>query len=100
DLRKLGVIAAIAIAILVLSYPLIGGVVVSTQLAPILRVGAPTAQGDGWPAPQRPEDIGYVGDPRAAYGYAFSEIALPTDIGDMPAWLVTPVPASSRWATF
>lgn len=99
-MRRLGVIAAIAIAILVVSYPLIGGVVVSTQLASILRVGAPTAQGDGWPTPRRPEDIGYVGDPGTAYGYAFTDISLPTDIGDMPAWLVTPDTASSRWAIF
>jgi pimeloyl-ACP methyl ester carboxylesterase len=100
-LRKLGRIAAIAVAVLAVSYPLIGGVIVSTQLASILRVGAPTAQGDGWPAPQRPEDIGYVGDPGAAFGYAFSDVSLPTEIGDMPAWLVTPAAASpSRWAIF
>ena len=99
-MRKLGAIVAIVLAILILSYPLIGGIIVSTQLAAILRVGAPTAQGDGWPAPQRPEDIGYVGDPGAAYGYAFTDISLSTDIGAMPAWLVTPETASSRWAIF
>jgi hypothetical protein len=100
-LRRLGWIAAIALAVLIVGYPLIGGVIVSTQLASILRVGAPTAQGDGWPAPQRPEDIGYVGDPGVAYGYAFSDVSLTTEIGDMPAWLVAPEGASpSRWAIF
>lgn len=99
-MRRLGAIVAIVLGILVLSYPLIGGVIVSTQLASILRVGAPTAQGSGWPAPQRPEDIGYVGDPHTAYGYAFTDISLSSDIGEMPAWLVAPETASTRWAIF
>lgn len=99
-MRKLGIIVAIAVAIFVASYPLIGGIIVSTQLASILRVGAPTAQGSGWPAPERPEDIGYVGDPHAAYGFNFSDMVLSSDIGDMPAWLVTPDAASKRWAVF
>ncbi len=100
-MRRLGGIVAVAVAVLLVSYPLVGGVIVATQLGAILRVGAPTAQGDGWPAPQRPEDIGYVGDPGTAYGYAFSDVSLPTAIGDMPAWLVMPEGASpSRWAIF
>src|SRR5690606_7614352 len=96
NLRKLGIIVAIAVAIFVARYPLIGGILVSTQLASILRVGAPAAQGSGWPAPERPEDIGYVGDPHAAYGFNFSDIVLSSDIGDMAAWLVTPDAASKR----
>lgn len=97
---RLGRFAAIAFAILVLGYPLIGGMIVSTQLASILGVGAPTAQGDGWPAPQRPEDIGYVGDPRTAYGYDFDDVSLASDIGELPAWVVKPATASPRWAIF
>jgi pimeloyl-ACP methyl ester carboxylesterase len=72
-------------------------------LAQSLTVGGETAQGSGWPAPERPEDIGYVGDPQAAFGYQFEDIALPTDIGDMPAWLVPPAEGmenADRWAIF
>ena len=71
------------------------------MLGDTLRVGAPTAQGDGWPAPQRPEDIGYAGDPRAAFGYDFDAVEIETEIGVLPAWLVHPTLATtSRWAIF
>ncbi len=75
----------------------------ATFLAQSLTVGGETAQGSGWPAPQGPQDIGYVGDPGAAFGYAFEEIALAADIGDMPAWLVPPEggnQGAERWAIF
>jgi uncharacterized protein len=67
-----------------------GGWLVSREVAGALRVGAPTAQGDGWPAPQGPADIGYVGDPRQAYGYAFDDVALAGELGAFPAWLIPP----------
>lgn len=68
-----------------------------------LTVGGDTAQGSGWPEPEGPADIGYVGDPETAYGYPFETVALPTDIGDMPAWLVPPpegMAGAERWAIF
>ncbi len=68
-----------------------------------LTVGGETAQGSGWPEPEGPADIGYEGDPQAAYGYPVETLALPTDIGDMPAWLVPPpggMAVAERWAIF
>lgn len=68
-----------------------------------LAVGGPTAQGSGWPAPESPADIGYQGDPEAAFGYRFQNIRLGSEIGDMPAWLIRPASGgatSDRWAVF
>lgn len=97
-------LAAIALGIVVLAagYFGVGGWITSGMLADSLRVGAPTAQGSGWPAPEGPTDIGYVGDPQAAFGYAFDDVLLRTDLGPTPAWLVpsaTP-DAGQRWAIF
>ncbi len=67
-----------------------------------LSVGQPTAQGSGWPAPEGPADIGYVGDPQAAFGYPFETVRLGTEIGDMPAWVIPAggTSADGRWAIF
>lgn len=59
-----------------------------TTLDRILTVGAPTAQNSGWPTPETAADIGYRGNPMEAYGYPFEEIALETELGAAPAWLV------------
>lgn len=67
-----------------------------------LQVGAPTAQSRGWPAPESSADIGYEGDPEKAYGYAFDDIILSGQLGDLPAWLI-PSPqenADVSWAIF
>lgn len=82
-----------------------GAVKTSQFLSQTLTVGAPTAQGEGggWPAPEGPTDIGYRGDPGAAFGFPFEEVAIETDLGAMPAWLVEPeggVTQGARWAIF
>lgn len=64
----------------------------------ILTVGGNTAQNSGWPAPETAADIGYVGNPQQAYGYAFEDVAIATELGDAPAWLVRPTSSSSTWA--
>lgn len=83
-------------------YVAIGGFLIARDLSATLHVGAATAQGSGWPAPQGPADIGYAGDPRAAYDYAFSEIGVAGPLGDMPAWLIPAAggTGASRWAIF
>lgn len=75
----------------------------ATTVERMLTAGAPTAQGgEGWPAPERPHDIGYTGDPQAAYGYAFETLNVPTENGPAPAWLVRPPDGSNgeTWAIF
>ena len=62
----------------------------------LLKAGSPTVQNYRWPEQETPADIGFVGDPQAAFGYAFEDVALDTDIGPMPAWLVLPEPATAR----
>ncbi len=94
----------IIIGAAVLALALAGTVVFASwytyrEINAALTVGTPTAQSSGWPAPQRPEDIGYVGDPQAAFGYPFDTVNIETDLGPAPAWLVRPgTTAGSTWA--
>lgn len=94
--RGVVIAAAVAAAIFVA----IGSWQTASNLEATLRVGAPTAQGSGWPTPQRPEDIGFVGDPRVAFGLDFEDVRVPTDLGETPAWLVPPAEgtSSTTWA--
>jgi uncharacterized protein len=65
----------------------------------ILRVGSPIAQGEGAPPAERPEDIGYAGDPKAAFGLTFEDVAVTTELGPAPAWLIAPRDnAAKTWA--
>jgi fermentation-respiration switch protein FrsA (DUF1100 family) len=101
-MRKPILIGAGILAGLAALYVVVGGFFVSRELGSILHVGAPTAQGSGWPAPQGPANIGYIGDPRAAYDYAFTGVNLESALGDLPAWLIRPggTAQASRWAIF
>jgi uncharacterized protein len=103
--RAVGIVAGLTLALIVsfgafLAY---GSWQAASLLQTILTVGGPTAQGDGWPVPQIPADIGYAGDPRQAYGYRFDDIRLGSEVGDLPAWLVPPAEggvSAQRWAIF
>lgn len=65
-----------------------------------LRAGT-MAQGEGWPTPQGPTDIGYAGDPDKAFDHAFETVELNTELGPAPAWLIRPpVARTSNWAIF
>jgi len=72
----------------------------SAELANLLTVGGGTAQGSGWPPPETAYDIGYVGDPKTAFGFEFEEVTLETELGGAPAWLVMPDPAVQRADTW
>jgi uncharacterized protein len=93
---------AAAAAALIAAYLAIGSWQAGGLLDSTLRVGAPTAQGSGWPAPRGPADIGYQGDPEQAYGYAFEDVAIPGQLGEFPAWLIpgSGESAASPWAVF
>jgi uncharacterized protein len=89
-------------ALLVCGYLVIGSWQAARTLEQTLRVGAATAQNSGWPVPERPEDIGYQGDPAAAFDYSFEPVSIDGELGLMPAWLVPPAPGASAkpWAIF
>lgn len=96
--RLVRIVAALVIVGLV-GFVGYGSWVTAKSLRGILTVGGPTIQGDGWPAPQSPADIGYVGDPKAAYGLAFEDVEIDTELGPSPAWFVPAADESaSRWA--
>lgn len=94
--------AAITAAVLVVGYVVIGSWQAASLLDATLRVGAPTAQSSGWPAPEGPADIGYEGDPQQAYGYAFQDVQLSGELGDLAAWLIpaSQENANAPWAIF
>lgn len=100
--RKLPIWGGCAIAVAVIGYVVIASWQSARLLNETLRVGAPTAQSSGWPAPETPADIGYQGDPRQAYGYDFDEVDLDGELGSLPAWLIQPEQqdASTPWAVF
>src|SRR5690554_5051324 len=93
---------AIAAAVLVVGYVVIGSWQAANLLDNTLRVGTPTAQSSGWPAPESPADIGYEGDPQQAYGYGFDNVVLDGQLGELPAWLIPAATAnaSAPWAIF
>lgn len=89
-------------ALLVCGYLVVGSWQGARILEQTLRVGAATAQNSGWPTPERPEDIGYQGDPTAAFGYSFETLSIDGELGPMPAWLVPPAAGHNArpWAIF
>lgn len=66
----------------------------------LLTVGGETAQNSGWPEPETAADIGFVGDPMTAYGFAFEDVAIPGELGPIPAWLVRPEGAAAEGGTW
>lgn len=92
----------VGLAAIALLYLIAGGWQITRLLDQTLRVGAATAQNSGWPPPQQPADIGYVGDPMAAFQYPFTDVVVPGELGPLPAWLVPPASGatSSTWAIF
>jgi len=101
----IGIVAGLTVALVLAAAAFFGfgSWQAASFLQASLAVGGPTAQGSGWPVPDSPADIGYSGNPEAAYGYRFQNIRLGSEIGDMPAWLVRPAPGSASsesWAIF
>lgn len=104
DWRRALLWAGVAALILAAAYVAYASWRVGSAADAILRVGTPLAQGQGMPPPERPEDIGYAGDPAQAFGLAFETAEVATELGPAPAWLVEPETgagppgADSRWA--
>lgn len=92
----------VGLAAIVLLYLSIGSWQTARLLDETLRVGAATAQNSGWPPPQGPADIGYIGDPMAAFQYPFENVALSGELDPLPAWLVPSASGATDgpWAIF
>ncbi|MGE3719437.1 MAG: alpha/beta hydrolase family protein [Bauldia sp.] len=99
--RKLWRRVLIGVVVLLILYLGIGGWLASGLIHRILTVGAIAAQIEGAEAPDSPYDLGYRGDPAAAFGYAFDDVVIDTPLGGAPAWFV---PAqggpSALWAIY
>jgi uncharacterized protein len=102
--RPLAIVAWTLVGLLALSavYGAVGSWYAAQLLDGTLRVGAPTAQSSGWPPAEGPADIGYVGDPQAAFGYAYQDVSLDGELGAFPAWLIPPPGGALDvpWAVF
>jgi uncharacterized protein len=77
-----------------------GGWHTATTLEGVLRVGGSTAQGEGWPAPQTPFDIGFKGNPVEALNFAYENVVIEGELGDIPAWLVLPENGDLKGSTW
>ena len=90
----------VAVAGICVVYVVGGGIFFNLMLNRILVVGNAVLV-----APENPDatpyDLSYRGDPEAAFGFAFETVAIPTDGGEAPAWLVRPQgPSRDVWAIF
>ena len=50
--------------------------------------------------PSEPTELGYRGDPAAAFGLSFETVHYPTDLGPAEAWLVPGTRADAPWAIY
>lgn len=100
-MRLLGWLVAV-ILVAALAGVTYGSWQMSRALDAMLTAGTPIGQGKDAPAPAGPADIGFVGDPQAAFGYPFRAVEFTTDLGPTPAWLIEPdgERASTDWAIF
>lgn len=88
------------VAASVLFYLAVGGTIVAALLGYLLRAGNVDWSGARRASPREPTTIGYRGDPREAFGYAFETIRYETELGEAEAWLVPAEEPSSLWAIF
>jgi acetyl esterase/lipase len=92
--------AAVGGVAVVVLYFGVGGMLLAFVIGWLLTPGNIDWSG-GWPQPEDPFVIGYRGDPLQAFGYEFSDVMIPTELGPAPAWLV-PAGAdpSPLWAIY
>ncbi|MCC5975909.1 MAG: hypothetical protein JJT81_17930 [Rubellimicrobium sp.] len=97
--RVLILLAALVVA--VTAYFAATGLVLYRVAAELLRVGGLEAMIAGaQEPPQDPRDLGWRGDPQAAFGMDFVEVLLPGEIGPLPAWIVPPDSAGRMAAIY
>src|SRR5688572_8248969 len=88
------IIAAVAIAVL---YVPVGAGVIVLALWWLFTPGR--VNWAGQPRGDDPFTLGYRGDPKAAFGFEFETVAVPTELGPAEGWLV-PADGGSLWAIY
>lgn len=95
-LLKIGGVAAAVVA----GYVIVASIALAVGIGYLLTAGNVDWAGYTRPAPTDPVEIGYRGDPKAAFGYAFETITYTTELGDAQAWLIPAAEPSDLWAIF
>lgn len=99
--RKIIGFGITGVVVLFLVYIVGGGFVFNQMLGRTLLVGQSTDLATAGQSDATPYDLAYRGDPQTAFGFAFSEVSVTTDIGEAPAWLVAPDGGGrDTWAIF
>ena len=91
---------AIGGTVLVALYVGVGGIAAAGLMGWLLTPGNVDWSGRLRPAPGDVFELGYRGDPRQAFGYAFEDIAVTTELGAAPGWLVPAEAPSPLWAIY
>lgn len=93
-----GLVALVAVAVL---YLIGGGVGTALLVNHLLTPGSVdwSGQGDAHP-PTDPFELGYRGDPKAAFGYDFETVTYATNLGPAEAWLVPGDRPEGPWAVY
>lgn len=87
------------VAALVVAYIAAGTWAVHGMIEDLLRVPTPAEIAANTPATTDPTVIGYRGDPMAALGLPFEDVALDIGYGQAPAWLI-PAEGEARGKTW
>src|SRR6218665_3833206 len=82
------------------AYFALAPLVVALGLGFALTQGNVDWSGETREAPGDPVEIGYRGDPMAAFGYAFETVSYPTELGPAEAWAIPAAAPSELWAIF
>lgn len=98
---RAALITLAALVVAAVAYLAATGLVFHRAAAELLRVGGLEAMiAEAQDPPQDPRDLGWRGDPQAAFGMDFAEVLLPGETGPLPAWVVPPVPAGPTAAIY
>jgi pimeloyl-ACP methyl ester carboxylesterase len=98
-MRRIVWIAGGAVAVLAI-YLVIASVGLALGLGAMLTPGVIDWSGANRPAPADPIEIGYRGDPKAAFGWDFETVHYPTELGEAEAWVIPAAEPSPLWAIF
>lgn len=88
--RRIVPTGLLAAVILVAGYFAVSGWIVAGVLGRVMAIGGAVTQTERLigSASGDPFQLNFRGDPRETFGFAFEEVAIGTELGDAPAWLV------------